>query len=151
LLRFVVLSSVCAGLVALLAPGAALAGGKVKHPRLHHALYELREARRELKTAAHDFGGHRVKALKATDAAIRQIELCLKAVGEGTEGLAYGPRVYKKYGDHPHIRHALGELREARTALQNAPRDFKGHRKDAIRAVDRAIEQLQLALKFARR
>jgi hypothetical protein len=31
-----------------------------------------------LQEAAHDFGGHRVDALKTTDEAIRQLELCLK-------------------------------------------------------------------------
>ena len=49
-----------------------------KHPHIHHALAELREARRELKEADHDFGGHRKEALEATDAAIRQLERALK-------------------------------------------------------------------------
>jgi hypothetical protein len=31
-----------------------------------------------MEHAAHDFGGHRVEALKATDEAIRQLEICLK-------------------------------------------------------------------------
>jgi len=30
------------------------------------------------QSAALDFGGHRVEALKATDEAIRQLEICLK-------------------------------------------------------------------------
>ena len=49
-----------------------------RHPHIRAALHELREAREELKTAAHDFGGHRVEALEATDKAIRQLEECLK-------------------------------------------------------------------------
>ena len=28
--------------------------------------------------SAHDFGGHRVEALKATDEALRQLQICLK-------------------------------------------------------------------------
>jgi hypothetical protein len=38
----------------------------------------LRHAREHLEHAAHDFGGHRVEALRATDEAIRQLEICLK-------------------------------------------------------------------------
>lgn len=58
------------------APAAASA--PEPHPHIRAALHELREARAELKTAAHDFGGHRVEALEATDQAIRQLEECLK-------------------------------------------------------------------------
>jgi hypothetical protein len=31
-----------------------------------------------MEHAAHDFGGHRADALRATDEAIHQLELCLK-------------------------------------------------------------------------
>ncbi|PYT93297.1 MAG: hypothetical protein DMG36_10330 [Acidobacteria bacterium] len=41
------------------------------------ALGALRRAKEHMH-AAHDFGGHRVEALRATDEAIRQLELCLK-------------------------------------------------------------------------
>jgi hypothetical protein len=49
-----------------------------RHPHLRAAIRELREAKRELKTAAHDFGGHRVEAIAAIDAAIIQLEAALK-------------------------------------------------------------------------
>lgn len=45
------------------------------HPHLRSAVVELQAAREELKTAAHDFGGHRVEAMKAIDAAIRQLRV----------------------------------------------------------------------------
>ena len=48
------------------------------HPHIRAALNELREAKGELQSAAHDFGGHRADALKATDEAIHQLELCLR-------------------------------------------------------------------------
>jgi len=48
------------------------------HPRIRGAVVELRAPREELQTAAHDFGGHRVAAMKAIDAAIRQLELAQK-------------------------------------------------------------------------
>lgn len=51
---------------------------KEKHPHIHAALKELKEARKELKEADHDFGGHRVEAIEAIDKAIVQLEKALK-------------------------------------------------------------------------
>jgi hypothetical protein len=51
---------------------------KEAHPHIRAALRELREARKELETAAHDFGGHRKEAIEAVDAAIKQLEEALK-------------------------------------------------------------------------
>ena len=48
------------------------------HPQIREALAALRRAKEHMENAAHDFGGHRVEALKATDEAIRQLEVCLK-------------------------------------------------------------------------
>jgi hypothetical protein len=48
------------------------------HPQIREALAALRRAKEHMEHAAHDFGGHRVEAIKATDEAIRQLELCLK-------------------------------------------------------------------------
>ena len=43
------------------------------HPHLAAAITELQAAREDLKTASHDFGGHRDKAIKAVDNAIKQL------------------------------------------------------------------------------
>jgi len=43
------------------------------HPHIRAAVRELEGARKELQTAAHDFGGHRVDAIKAIDAALVQL------------------------------------------------------------------------------
>ncbi|HEX4000538.1 MAG TPA: hypothetical protein VHX65_18460 [Pirellulales bacterium] len=48
---------------------------------------------------------------------------------------------------HPAIHRALKELREARHELKDAKHDFGGHREDALKAVDGAIEQLEICLK----
>jgi hypothetical protein len=69
--------------VVVLVLGAALGlGGTLyafaRHPHLHAALRELDAAREELKSAPHDFGGHREAAIGALDAAHHQIEDCLK-------------------------------------------------------------------------
>jgi len=47
-----------------------------RHPEIHDALEALRRAKAHMEHAAHDFGGHRVDAIRATDEAIRQLEIC---------------------------------------------------------------------------
>ena len=49
-----------------------------RHPHIRGAIRELQEAKRELQTADHDFGGHREEALKACDEAIRQLREALQ-------------------------------------------------------------------------
>jgi hypothetical protein len=56
----------------------AVAEEKERHPRIRAAIRELREAKRDLEKADHDFGGHRVAAIKAVDHAIEQLEKALK-------------------------------------------------------------------------
>jgi hypothetical protein len=51
---------------------------KERHPWIHRALKDLRAARADLRRGAHDFGGHRVKALKATQVAIDECKAALK-------------------------------------------------------------------------
>ena len=48
------------------------------HPHISSAIVELEAARNELKTAAHDFGGHRVEAVEAVDNAIKQLQLAMQ-------------------------------------------------------------------------
>jgi hypothetical protein len=45
------------------------------HPHIRSAIVELTAARKELQTAAHDFGGHRVEAMRAIDAAVKQLRI----------------------------------------------------------------------------
>lgn len=45
------------------------------HPHIRSAVTELVAARADLKNAAHDFGGHRVEAIRAIDNALKQLRL----------------------------------------------------------------------------
>jgi Spy/CpxP family protein refolding chaperone len=65
---------------ALPAPGPqpAAASPAPDHPEIHEAIAALRHAREHLEHARHDFGGHRAEAIRATDEAIHQLEICLK-------------------------------------------------------------------------
>lgn len=46
-------------------------------PHMHAAANELREARNEMEHASHDFCGHRVDAIKATDGALKEINAAI--------------------------------------------------------------------------
>src|ERR1035441_6100873 len=46
------------------------------HPHITEALEAMRNAKHHLETAAHDFHGHRVKAIEHLDQAIHEAEIC---------------------------------------------------------------------------
>ena len=49
---------------------------------------------------------------------------------------------------HPQIRAAIASLRHAKEHLEHAAHDFGGHRVEAVEAVNKAIEQLEVCLKY---
>jgi hypothetical protein len=59
------------------APAAAAAMPE-RHPHIDEALEHMQAAKHELEIAAHDFKGHRVKALEHLNQAIGEAETCLK-------------------------------------------------------------------------
>ena len=48
--------------------------------------------------------------------------------------------------DQPHMENALSALENAKAELQQAEHDKGGHRANAIRLIDRAIEQVKLGI-----
>jgi hypothetical protein len=63
--------------IGLSSGGAMLFGQHERefHPRLMRAIEALRDARAYMAEAPHDFGGHKAAAIRATDEAIRQLEI----------------------------------------------------------------------------
>lgn len=53
-------------------------GGRGHHPAIRAAIGALERAKADMQAAAHDFGGHRVDAIAACDAAIAQLKLALQ-------------------------------------------------------------------------
>ena len=49
-----------------------------RHPEIREALDSLRNAKAHLQAASHDYHGHRADAIRATDEAIRQLEICME-------------------------------------------------------------------------
>jgi hypothetical protein len=70
------------GLVAFDDQAAAQPGKKAEykrfHPHLHKAMKNLKGAHKQLEEASHHYGGHRVKALRAVDVAMREVRLALE-------------------------------------------------------------------------
>ncbi len=119
-----------------------------RHPKLHIALYELQAARKELKDSRDSYGGHRARAILATDEAIVTLKLMLLVKGD----LHIGERnaeFYKRHKDNPRLRQALDDLHEARVELRES-NSFGILKKRGVRDIERAIEQIELVLKNAR-
>jgi hypothetical protein len=57
--------------------------------------------------------------------------------------------IYKRYADHPHLRHALTAIVEARIEVKDAGHDFGGHREQTLRELSLAAEEVELAMKSA--
>lgn len=50
---------------------------RMMHPRIARAIHALQDAEDYMRHAPHDFGGHREDAIRASDDAIRQLQLAL--------------------------------------------------------------------------
>ena len=48
------------------------------HPKIAAAIVALEEAHAYLKSAHHDFGGHKVEAMEHVHKAIHHLKLCMK-------------------------------------------------------------------------
>jgi hypothetical protein len=59
---------------------------RAMHPRIAAAIAALRDARAYMQEAPHDFGGHKAGAIRATDDAIRQLNLALAYRGKEDRG-----------------------------------------------------------------
>ncbi len=68
------------------APGAPHTPVRNRHPAIHSAIGALERAKAEMQAAAHDYGGHRVEAIAACDAAIAQLRLALQYANQAPPG-----------------------------------------------------------------
>ncbi len=127
--------------IGLLASGRAVA--EPKHPHLHHALYEMREADKELTKSTNDFGGHKAAAQAALRDAIVETENALAAAGDPYKDYQPAQGIYADYNNHPHLRHALHEMRLAHKELKEAGHNFGGHKQKAMKDLDVAITEVQ--------
>jgi hypothetical protein len=71
-------AAVAAGPAAAPQPAAQAMKGMGGHPEIHAAIRHLEQAKAALEKAAHDFGGHRVKALEAVNHALEECHAALE-------------------------------------------------------------------------
>lgn len=118
------------------------------YPHMHRALDRLHEARRELEDAEDIFKGHKEEALDHVDHAIQEVKTGLEEQGEKTDAAVGVPAPRSLDDDqYPHLHHALDALHHAKDELQKADDIFKGHRAAALDQVDRAIHQIDDAVR----
>jgi hypothetical protein len=123
------------------------------HPSIRRAVNALQAAKTDLQNAAHDYCGHRVEALEATNAALAQLQQALscdssrKPNSTATEINAPAePPGAGGREPHPRIYNAISALGAAEGDLQNAAHDYCGHRVEALQAVQSALSQLKSAV-----
>jgi len=136
-------------LVGLLLNAQPSSAGTERHPLIHRAVSALEAARTDLQNAAHDYCGHRVEALEATNAALGHLQKALQCDSKsstGDEVLDSEPTSSNAGERHPNINRAIGALGSAEGDLQNAAHDYCGHRVEALEAVRAALNQLRLAI-----
>lgn len=132
-----------------------------RHPKIRQAINALERAKDDLQDASHDFCGHREEALDRTNNAISQLRLALASDRAANLPAENGAPVQfinasfdrQNRGDerHPKIRQAISALERAKDDLQDASRDFHGHREQALDAVNQALSQLRQALNCDKR
>jgi hypothetical protein len=131
---------------------------RVSNAQLHEALRVLQATKKTLEDADHDYGGHRVAAIKAIGAAQHQLKLALglptkpkKPGGKPAKGLGKGGEPEPQNISNIQLADAIPILQKTKVFLEQANHDYHGHRAAAIRDVGAAVQQLKLALKFEKK
>jgi hypothetical protein len=117
------------------------------HPLIRRAVNALQGAKADLQDAKHDYCGHRVEALEATNNALGQLQQAL-ACDKASSGDEFVAAAEPSGGGEPHPRiyNAINALGAAEGDLQNAAHDYCGHRVAALQAVENALAQLKAAV-----
>jgi hypothetical protein len=143
--------------------------------QLAQAVAVLQQTHTTLKNADHDYGGHRAAATKAVRAAEHQLTLAIRhdlrragvatatpvAPGASTvknQGVAAATTLGAKQAirepqavSDAQLAAAIPVLQATKATLEHADHDYGGHRLHAIRDLNQAIGQLELALAYIRK
>jgi hypothetical protein len=127
---------------------------KVSNAQLVQAMHILNSVKFTLEKADHDYGGHRVAALRDVKAAHHQLNLALHhhhkkgkppAVVKGAKPATQPePQALSD----KQLADSIPVLEQTIVFLNNANHDYGGHRANAVRDLHAAIKQLKLALKY---
>lgn len=135
----------------LLALFAAPSPGQppANHPRLRAALHELREARAHLNDARDAWPpGHKEQAQRAIEDAMSTVQTMLAVKDVNTfRGVDRNPDYYARFRDHPRLRAALADVRDARDELRANKADFGPLRERALDDLDVAAGSIVTLLR----
>ena len=137
-----------------LVPAAARGQARPDHPSLRAALHELREARAKIQEARDAWPpGYKDRALASTQAAIDSIKGILKVENVDTfRGVDRNPDYYTRYKDHPRLRAAVQDLRQARDEIRpDTTTDFGGLKDEAMDNIDIAVGDLLTLIRSGKR
>ena len=109
-------------------------------PFMEAARADLLKAKAELQVAEHHKGGHRVKAFGLVNQAITEVNRGIQFARRNNHAEAVDP--FAGSPDQPHMRAALDDLKNARNNLVQATADKGGHRANAIKLIDQAIDEV---------
>jgi hypothetical protein len=133
---------------------------RVSNAQLREGLDVLQATKKMLKGADHDYGGHRVAAIRAIDAAEHQLKLALRSQQQGKNsggraggtagnaGAGRGKEPEPQNISNLQLADAIVILERARTLIEKADHDYGGHRAAAVRDLGAAVERLKMALRF---
>lgn len=141
-----------AAAVALLLP--AVASAAPKHPHLHHAVHDIRQAIAEIEGANHThFNRLKVEAIRDLKHALAETDKALAAIGDPVPpNFKVNPDHYRDYKDHKHLRRAEHAIDLAIKELKASEHfgDKKDHKEKAVHALQVAhkhVVQLIKAIK----
>ena len=132
---------------------------QVSNAQLREGLHVLQATKKMLQGADHDYGGHRVAAVKVIDAAEHQLTLALRSQHKraapggkvGGAGAGRGKQREPQNISNLQLADAIVILERTRTVLEKADHDYGGHRVAAVRDLGGAIKQLKVALKYEKK
>jgi hypothetical protein len=150
--RLFLIAPVLAGAMFALSTPTPAQDRKIDHPRLRAALHELREARAAVQGAKDAWPpGLKESALESIQAAIKSIRTILNVEDvENFRGVDRNADYYRKFADHPRLRAALADLRDARDELRTAKADFGGLKEQALDNIDVASGDIVRLIRYKR-
>jgi len=126
---------------------------KKSNQTLIHAFHVLQSTKLLLQKGDHDYGGHRVNAIKSIGVAQGELRIALGKYGKNMPPAPPGkggPGKEAQKKSDAQLHHAIKTLQSTITHLANANYDYYGHRYKAVAALEGTLKQLQLALKSAK-
>ena len=132
---------------------APAAGQGVEHPRVRAALHEIREARNVLRTATDVYPPQeRERAMRGLENAMETLKTILAVRNvDDFRGVDRNPEYYNRFKDHPRLRAALEDVRDARDELRASKNDFGGLKDQAIDELDVAAGSIVVLIRRDKR